>query len=287
MRIHIASYQPAAKPLADVLGKYPYDVVIRLGGTMPYAEYPIQINSVHSIRNSINKLTQKQLLIQAGLKTLPLLDKPVFPCVVKGIVRSCGTSVKVVRNADEFNNAVHKMNGCGHIIEPLFNATGEYRLHCTRNEVFFAVKKIKETNDIIINHKNHHNVREFPLPRLWDKIKAECLKAMAVLDLDIACFDVMYDSANDAKHEFTIAEANTNPELLHNTFEKYREELTKLIKLKIKEYEYPRQVLPAYAEKPLVADKPRRMTEQEKDNVVAAIMNDEYFIDKKGNLIKL
>lgn len=234
---HIATYQPAAKPLAQVLPKYKYNVVIRLGGNHDYPDYPIQINSAKSINNSINKQKQKQLLIKGGCKTLPMLNTPVYPCVVKGIVRSCGTHVMVCRNEQEFNAAVNNMYRCnGHIIEPLFTATSEYRLHCTRDEVFFCVKKIKNNPaDIIVNHKNHHNVRDFPKPRLWKEIQAECLKAMQVLDLDIACFDVMYCSLDNNKHDFTIAEANTNPELLRNTFNAYAGAIDKLVKQRIKD----------------------------------------------------
>lgn len=233
--IHIATLQDAAKPLAQALPSYRCSVVVRLGGNGSYGSYDIQINSQNSINNSINKSKQKQLLIEGGCKTLPILDMPIFPCVVKGIVRSCGTHVIVCRNEQEYNVAANKMQPCrGHIIEPLFEATGEYRLHCTREEIFFAVKKIKRNpSDIIINHENHYNVREFPKPRLWDQIKAECLKAMRILDLDIACFDVMYSSANDTQHDFFIAEANTNPELLTNTFNAYTSALDKLIKAKI------------------------------------------------------
>ncbi len=232
--IHIASLQAEALPLAQALPRYKNSVVIRLGGHHEY-NHEIQINSRTSILNSIDKLKQKTLLINKGCKTLPMLEQPVFPCVVKGKVRSCGTHVIVCYNEQDYNKAVGKMVACkGHIIEPLFHSTGEYRLHCTREEVFFAVKKIKrDPNDIIINHKNHYNVREFVKPRLWKEMQAACLKAMRVLDLDIACFDVMYNSSNNLEHDFNIAEANTNPELLHNTFVAYTAALDKLIKQKI------------------------------------------------------
>lgn len=234
--IHIATYQDAAKPLANHLPSYDgHNIVIRLGGTMPYNKYDVQINSVDSINNSINKARQKNLLLNGGCKTLPILQQPEYPCVLKGIVRSCGTSVYVCNNKKEYDKAVRDLYARkGHIIEPLFEATSEYRLHCTRKEVFFSVKKIKRNpEDIIINHNNHYNIREFLMPRLWNEIKAECIKAMNVLDLDIACFDVMYSSKNNNKHEFWIAEANTNPELLKNTFDAYVKALDKLIREKI------------------------------------------------------
>lgn len=232
-KIQVATYQTKAKELITQLGTYTKDVVVRLGGTMPYKDYPIQINSSAAVKDSVNKLTQKVLMINADLKTLPLLPRPTYPCVIKGIVRSCGNGVFVVRNVAEFNAAADKLKQ-KFIVEPLFKATSEYRLHCTKDKVFFAVKKKKfNDEDIIITSKNHSNVREFTKPRLWEQIKTECIKAMNVLDLDIACFDVMYSSAGE--HTFVIAEGNTNPELLTHTFDAYKAVLAELIVKKINE----------------------------------------------------
>lgn len=236
-KVHIATYQENAKHLSEVLPEYNQKVVIRLGGTKNYEDYPIQVNSAESIKNSIDKLQQKKLLIKAGIKTLPLIkwEEADYPFVVKGIVRSCGNSVFVTNNNREFKKATEKLKD-KYIIEPLFKATGEYRLHCTRTENFFSVKKIKRNpEDIIITSKNHFNKRDFVKPRLYKEMQQECIKAMNVLNLDIACFDVMYNSSNPDKHDFTIAEANTNPELLANTFEAYKTALIDIINKKAKE----------------------------------------------------
>lgn len=239
-RVHIATYQreiyngiSVATHLKNDLPPFAEDVVIRLGGTKPYADYKIQINSAEAVMNSVNKLRQKELLLNAGLQTLPMLKEPVFPCVLKAVFRSGGTSVHVVNNREEFDAIVASMQG-NYIIEPLFKATGEYRLHCTQNEVFFQVKKHKRNpQDIIINRDNHYNKMDFIRPRLWKQMEAECIRAMRVLNLDIACFDVMYDSSDNNQHRFTISEANTNPELLLNTYNAYLAKLTELINAKI------------------------------------------------------
>ena len=138
--IHIATYQEAAKPLAQKLPNFDHSVVIRLGGVMPYAQYDIHINTPDAIKNSICKLTQKKLLLNAGLATLPLLKEPVYPCVLKGRVRSCGTKVLIVNNAEEFKKAATQLKQ-DYLIETLFTATSEYRFHCTRDKVFFEVRK--------------------------------------------------------------------------------------------------------------------------------------------------
>lgn len=239
-KLHIATYQrevyngiSVATHLRNDLPPFPADVVIRLGGTMPYDNYKIQINSRQSVLDSVDKLKQKQLLLAANLPTLPMLREPVFPCVIKAIIRSGGTSVFVLNNINEFNSIAPTMEG-GYILEPLFNSTGEYRLHCTQKKVFFSVKKHKRNpQDIIINRDNHYNKMEFLKPRLWRQMQEACIEAMKALKLDIGCFDVLYDSSNDAEHKFTISEANTNPELLLNTYNAYLSQLIELVNEKI------------------------------------------------------
>lgn len=261
-RLHIATYQrvvhdgvSVAQHLHNDLPLFTEDVVIRLGGSMPYEDYKIHVNSQQAIKNSIDKLKQKKLLIAAGLKTLPLANKPEFPCVIKAVNRSGGVSVFVARDDKDFKEAVIKINGA-YLIEPLFNATSEYRLHCTQEECFFAVKKHKRNpEDIIINRDNHFNKMEFVKPRLWKEIQAECVKAMQVLELDIACFDVMYCSLDKNNHTFTISECNTNPELLHNTYKAYVPQLIKLVESKIallKKAEEPKAEVAQVVEKPVL-----------------------------------
>lgn len=239
-RVHIATYQreiyggiSVATHLKNDLPPFSKSVVIRLGGTKPYADYDVQINTAEAVANSVNKIRQKELLLAASLPTLPVLTEPTYPCVVKGIYRSGGTSVFVINSREEFESITASMQG-NYYIEPLFTATSEYRLHCTQKEVFFSVKKHKRNpSDIIINRDNHFNKMEFLKPRLWNQMQVDCVRAMKVLGLDIACFDVLYDSTDPNQHKFTISEANTNPELLLNTYNAYLAKLTELINDKI------------------------------------------------------
>lgn len=292
-KIHIATYQDAAKELAKTLPEFPgHAVVVRLGGNMPYAGYDIQINTAEAINNSINKLKQKNLLLNAGLKTLPLLKEPQYPCVVKGVVRSMGTKVFVTRDDKEYRDACRNLKH-DVMIEPLFNTTSEYRLHCTQDEVFFAVKKIKENPlDIIVTNRNHYNIKDFVKPRLWEEIKAECLKAIKALGLDICCFDVLYDSSNDNQHKFTIAEANTNPELLTNTYNAYNSALAKLIRnrIELKKKEPLVYVEKPKAEQPPVKDgieDPIAITEEQRVAALIALMKNDYKFNPKDKSITI
>lgn len=297
---HIATYHQPSMKFAEVLPKQDHRVVIRLGGTMAYAEYPIQINSAKAVKNSINKLKQKQLLMHANIRTLPLINtnhaKDEFPVVVKGVVRSCGSSVHIVNNEKELEKAIAKCNkdNEGYYIEPLFKATSEYRLHCTKEGVFFAVKKVKEDKDaIIITAKNHHNVRDFIKPRLWSVIKEECINAIDALGLDVCCFDIMYSSANNNQHEFFIAEANTNPEMLKNTFNAYVPALTKLVEQKIVEYEKhikePEQkVKPTPVKKDRqAAEKPIKLSDEQVLHCTKCLLEGNYTVNNNQVIINL
>lgn len=280
-KLHIATYQrdiyngvSVAQHLHNDLPAFEEDVVIRLGGSMPYKDFPIQVNSQEAVLNSINKLAQKKLLIDAGIATQPILDAAIYPCVIKGLQRSGGSAVFIVNNHKELREAAKAVNE-QYYIEPLFNTTSEYRLHCTQKETFFAVKKHKRNKeDIIITRDNHFNKMDFIKPRRWKEIQAECVKAMKVLGLDIACFDVLYDSSNDLHHSFVISEANTNPELLANTYKAYLPQLVSLVEDKIKAIKKA-EIKPKKAALP----KLQVLTQDQKLVAIKAIMNDYYSID--------
>lgn len=231
-KVFVASYNEARRLLEQELerNKYPKDVVIRLGGVKDYLKYPVQINSAEAVWNAIDKRKSKEILINKGLPTLPILPEPTYPCVMKGNIRSKGTSVFLCEDANDFR-AYQKLVRDGFYLEPYFNYTSEYRLHCTNKEVFFAVKKYKfdGCNDAFINARNHHNKQDFPKPRRWEEVKQASVEAVKALGLDFGAVDMGYNS-NTNPHSFVIHEINSSPELLHNTFFAYVNMLDKLIK---------------------------------------------------------
>lgn len=234
--VKVATYNEAKKELEEILTEkgYKKPVLVRLGGTREYPDFKIEINSSEATLNAINKEKSKTILLKKGLPTLPMFDTPnQFPCVIKGKIRSKGTSVFFCEDLNDYRAYSKLLRNDGWYVEPFFNYTSEYRLHCTPDKVFFAVKKIKNNDqDRFVNAKNHHNVRDFMKPRLWKQIQEACCKAIKAHGLDIACVDVGYCSTTDP-HSFVIHELNTNPELLANTFNAYVEELDKLIKERI------------------------------------------------------
>lgn len=231
--LHVATYEDTCKQLENLLvipeGK---KVVIRLGGSMPYANYPIQINSADGVKNSTDKLKMKLLFLQNSIPTSDLGKVDVFPVVVKGVKRSQGSGVFICTNPEELVAAVKKITAKGntYYLETYFPAMREFRLHVSKwDGVFFAVEKMRNDGHVgelgVIKYENHYNVRNFAIPEKWEEMKQACIKALNVQNLDLAAYDVGY-SANG---EFVVYESNTGPELLKNTLEKYRQTLQKHI----------------------------------------------------------
>lgn len=236
----VATYSKGGKELERRLAEFPgHNVLVRLGGHLRYPDFDIQINTTEGVVNCIHKDKMKRIFLDNGIKTLPMipLEKAKeFPFVIKGAVRSQGKAVYVVENENELK-VYRKILREQFYIEPLFNTTSEYRVHCTKDKVFFSVKKLKKPgfeNDIIVNGNNHKNVRDFLKPRLWKELQEECVKAMNAVGLDIGAVDVGYDSSNNNKHKFVIHEINTNPELLENTLLAYKSEIEEMVNKRIK-----------------------------------------------------
>lgn len=246
MEIKVASYQETNKLLqADLQEVFQSindtrRVVIRMGGTMNYSDYGIQINSREAVECAKDKFRMKQRFSENNIPTLPsirissiqealtLYQTIEFPCVVKPISRSGGIGTMLINNIDELARNLDIINNQAYI-EPLFNTTSEYRIHVSSNNgVFFSVKKIKRNKrDLFITRQNHTNTREFVRPRLWNAIEDACVRALSAIGLDLGAFDVGYNS--EGNHSFVIHEVNTAPELLTNTREAYCNELTEMI----------------------------------------------------------
>ena len=89
----------------------------------------------------------------------------------------------------------------------------------------------------------------------------------------------MYSSANNNQHQFYIAEANTNPELLHNTYNAYLQAIIGIVNKKI-------DALPKVAKivKPVAKEK---LNADQKLRVIAAIQADDYWINDDGEVLSI
>lgn len=237
--LHIATYVDSCYRLFPHL-ECELPTVIRMGGTKEYNDYPIQINSCQAIKNSTNKLKTKELFAANSIRQSPFYTKAdkyigEFPCVYKPFKRSGGEQIKIVDSQEELNDLMKEEIA---YIEPMFVTTSEYRVFCSTNGVFLMVKKVRDEgheNEVIITRKNHSYKYDFVQPRLKKQIFEECLKALNVLELDIACFDIGYSSKGN--HDFVIFESNTGPDLEQlKLIIPIAEELNKIIAQKTQEF---------------------------------------------------
>jgi hypothetical protein len=219
---------------------YGKPVVVRLGDIIggQYSTYPVQINPYSANRMAVDKHKMKEKFMYEGFKSMKYyLDVEIrYPFILKSrFDNKCSSSVYLIENGTDYNACrVFMVNG--YYIEPIFNYTSEYRLYCTKDEVFYAVKKLKDTDDIITNTENSTNVRMVKdgmvlFPKLWNTIQQNCLQVMKSFGLDIASIDISYRSGDS--HTYIINKINPNPPLPSNVLPVFIEQLDKIIKAKL------------------------------------------------------
>lgn len=236
--VKIATYSDTCKTLEPLIeNKTGVPAVVRMGGTMNYSEYPIQINSRFSVQNSVNKL-MLHMLCDGKPYILPFVASYGNCCSIfynkigenmvsfaaknssKIISRPLGGSggeeiiiesaVKYVENSNLYLE--------NRIVTPFVNVTSEYRFFATQDEVFYIYKKIKKQDkkeDLFVTRQNHFikNINDVVKPRLLEKMKEAVLEVMKTVGLEIAALDIIYDSSDKENHKFYIVETNTGPEM--------------------------------------------------------------------------
>jgi len=137
----------------------------------------------------------------------------------------------------------------GYYSERFINYNREYRLHCTKNGCFYACRKMLKTDAEARWFKNDSNCiwyvdtnDGFDRPTNWDKIEAECVKALNAVGLDFGAFDVRVQSSKNKEEvlredpKFVIIEVNSAPSFGDITERKYKEIIPQLIMSKVKKY---------------------------------------------------
>ena len=236
----IATYSDTCKEMEGKLNNpFPEDAVVRLGGTLDYSKYPIQINSKYAVQSSVNKLIVN-LLLTGKEYILPFLacyGKFCEGCstfqgndslaeiagkmykgqppryIIRPLGESGGEGIKIV---DSQMKLLQNLNAA--IATPYVNVTSEYRFFCTQKEVFYIYKKFKKKDhkqDAYITRGNHiiSPIEKCVKPRRLEDMKKACLEVMNAIGLEIGAIDVIYDSSDNDNHRFYIVETNTGPEI--------------------------------------------------------------------------
>jgi hypothetical protein len=265
MKVHVATYSDTCKSIQnEIKGIENKNVVVRLGGTMPYEKYPIQINSLLGTEISIDKLVFNKLCNFSLKDTYLIFNeltidffihninqgfvidmyKPIISDKGKFILKpykgSGGKNINISKYFLTKPYLKSYLNKVGpFIIQPYINVTSEYRIHVTFQGLHKVTKKIKNNQEDLFITRDSHKVLDINnpnvvKPRLLEQMINACVITCQNMGMDIMCFDVIYNSQNKDNHHYYIVESNTGPELIGSTRQWYIDRINELIELKNK-----------------------------------------------------
>ncbi len=172
---------------------------------------------------------------------------PIYPIIAKHRRGSRGTGNFMINNESEFNIWLHGKILDNYIFEKYHTYNKEYRLHVSQNGCFYTCRKVlKNDTPQHLRFQRHDDNSawlletnpSFDKPVNWNDIINDCVKALKVLQLDFAAFDIKVQSTMDKKGnkrtnpEYIIIESNSAPSMGTITLERYLEEIPKLLKQK-------------------------------------------------------
>jgi len=241
-------------------------IIFRLGSlSTPRRKADLEINTVESIQNTMNKITMKKLFYASGVKSPEfyllyndvggiyedngfkfisfedLSNKFNYPILAKKTYRSRGRGMKKLDTKEEFldfienyikNNRRHHQNP--YYIEEYKNYTKEYRIHCSAlGGYFYTCRKMLKGDAEDRWYRNDSNSTwflednpQFDKPETWDQIVEDCNNARKALGLFIGGADVRVNK----KGEHMIIEMNSACSLGEKTALAYIRELEKIVK---------------------------------------------------------
>jgi hypothetical protein len=212
--------------------------VIRFGSTT-LSTRKNQINTVHAVKNSSDKLLMKQcfegLVNTCQWSQTPPTDM-TFPIVAKHRKGSKGTGNYKLDSQEELDAFVqNRSSELGYFIfEKYSTYSREYRLHVSRAGCFYTCRKLRRDDTAQKDRWKFNNTTciwvveenpSFNKPNTWDLIVQDCQIAIASVGLDIGCCDVRVSK----KGEWTIIETNSAPALGELGKEKYFNHLNNVI----------------------------------------------------------
>lgn len=201
----------------------------------------LELNTVQACEISNNKILMKQAFTENNIQTaewsiLAQQEWSIFPAIIKHIHSSKGKGIYFISNSEELNTFInkHREHLNNFIIEKYYTYSREYRIHVTKNQYFYACRKMLKTEAQDRWHRHSSNcvwVLEnnplFDKPNNWEQITQECIKALKAVGLDIGAVDVKVQSQNNSKGlirenpKFIILETNSAPALSEQTAEHY------------------------------------------------------------------
>jgi carbamoylphosphate synthase large subunit len=216
------------------------------------------VNTAEAVRNSADKIRMKtcfdnssvktalwykfdgNVFIQQGASEQSISPQSIrYPIVAKHRFGSRGTGNTLIKTVGEFNTWRTGKDMSRYIFERYLGYGREYRLHVTKNGVFYTCRKLlKEATPKGKRwYRNDSNCAwavesnpAFKKPGCWDAIVAECVKALKAVGLDVGACDVKVQSKENPN--FFVIEINSAPSFGVVTKQKYLEILPKLLTTK-------------------------------------------------------
>lgn len=248
--LRVFSRHPSHKAIRNIIpvpkGK---TAVIRLGSiSETRTPYDLEINTVKSIENTMNKMIMKSLFEEAGISS-PKFYSDVFnskierfPVLAKLSYRSKGAGMKKLDSQEELDafrdNVKNRAKNIDnpYYLEEFHNYSKEYRIHVSiAGGYFYTCRKMlkqefaggdknwfrNDSNCVWILEENDL----FDKPDTWDNIVEDCQKAREALGLSICGFDIKVNK----KGNWKILEANSACSFGDKTSGFYINELNKII----------------------------------------------------------
>lgn len=257
LRVRSRNYSNAELKNIEV----PVTTIYRMGSTTPTHEITkrkkyIEINTAEACAISASKIEMKKRFVHGKIRTpkffmcnckISFIDKCKHylnkwnnGIIAKRYNSSKGNGLFLIKTIDDAhafirnkdNNEIKKW-----IFERYSTYTREYRLHVTKNGCFYACRKMLRNEADVRWHRHDNNSvwitennEKFDKPANWNLIVDECIKALKSIGLDIAAFDIKVQRSHGNEPKYLILECNSAPGLGQIGLEKYKEELSKLIK---------------------------------------------------------
>lgn len=231
----------------------PVRTIYRMGSTTPIRRgIPyIEINTIDGCRVSSNKQDMKLAFDVAGIHTAEwfvcrdkrtgadLVKRKLLvwrtPIIAKRINSSRGRGIYLIQSERDFMSMPNDVQN--YVFERYYSYAKEYRLHVSKFGCFYTSRKMLRSEATVRWHRHSENSvffnednPQFDKPHTWDVIVRDCQKAMQVMGLDIAAFDVKVSHSGD----FIIMESNSAPALGDAGIERYKSELKRIIQDKIR-----------------------------------------------------
>lgn len=268
--LSLRSRNTSNRELKDIV--CPVKTIYRMGSTTPTDEIThrrtfIEINTADACRISSNKILMKRRFCHGKVRTPQFymmvnnsldglrartkhrLEKWPAGIIAKRYNSSKGNGLALIKSMDDFENFVtgKSTNELSKwIFERYSTYTREYRLHVTNDGCFYACRKMLRNEADVRWHRHDENsvwITEendlFDKPSNWDDIVKDCVSALKSVGLDIAAFDIKVQRSNGDSPKWLILECNSAPGLGTIGLEKYKEEIPKLINVKLNEQRLP------------------------------------------------